>query len=235
MQKKYENFMAMFIAVLTVLQKFIAAWQSSIAFTDSVNQFKNKKTAIDLLRNKSESGSKGVTEQKKIFHDKLAAQTFEIVQVLMAFYKKTNDSVSFHKVKITKTKLEKSRANKLISVAKNALEMAHSCGRAMADYQITQPILDEFTATLTAYEQFVPSPRTTIVERKVALKDLSNLFKDANLILTEQLDLMMVPYEKTNPDFYKEYMNARKVVQYGIRHEKGDKPDDTKPEDTKPV
>jgi hypothetical protein len=238
MKKIFENWLAMYKAVLTVLEKFIAVWQSSNSFTDSVNRFKTQKTAIDLLRGKAESGSKGVTEQKEIFHNKLVEQTNSIVMVLMAFFTKTNNTASFHKVKISKTELERFRENKLIAVAKNALETARANLTAMVDYQITETILTELETTLTTFEQLSTAPRTTIGERKVALQDMAGLFKEANQILIAQLDLMIVPYEKTNPDFYKEYMNARKVVQYGIRHEKGDdkgaKPDDTKSEETKP-
>jgi hypothetical protein len=235
MKKLFENWLAMYKAVLTVLEKFNAVWQSSNSFTDSVNQFKTQKTAIDLLRGKAESGSKGVTEQKEKFHDKLIEQTNSLVMILMALFTKNSDSQSFHKVKIAKSDLERFRENKLIAVAKNTLEMARANLRAMTDYQVTEPILTEFATNLAMFENLSTTPRTTIGVRKVALQEMSELFKKANQILIAQLDLMIVAYEKTNPDFYNEYMSARKVVQYGIRHEKGDNIDDTKPEDTKPV
>jgi hypothetical protein len=46
------------------------------------------------------------------------------------------------------------------------------------------------------------------------------LFQKADRLLKKRLDKMMVRYQTTDPDFYKSYLNARIIVDYGIRHEK---------------
>jgi|GEM_PF-1860264 len=35
---------------------------------------------------------------------------------------------------------------------------------------------------------------------------------------------MMIPFEKSKPNFYAAYINATKVVAYGTRHEKPEEP-----------
>ena len=232
MKKQFENWLVMFNSVLTILLKNIAIWQNSVSFSDSVTKFETTKKTIDTVRQKTETGSGGVTSQKNYANEKLINQTKAVDAALMAYFTKTEKKVEFHKVKYTKSDFEKMRANKLILVSKEILGLARDNMGDLADYLISEEILNELEATINEFSGLATSPHISIGERKNAHHDLSDLFKTANTILNEQLDLMIVPYEKSQPEFFSAYMNARKVVQYGIRHEKG-KGDDNTPEPTK--
>ena len=230
MKKKFENWLAMYKAILTVFANFSSSWESSQAFADSVTSFRNKEAAIESLRSKSESRTNGITKEKEIIQEKLVEQTYGIVVILKAYFTKTNNNVSFSKVNSNKSKLERLRENQLVAAAKDTTNIARENLEALADYKITEPIVNELETTISEFESKLSSPRITIGERKVAIKELEGLFKEINAILSDETDRMIVPYEKTDPDFYNAYMNAREVVKYGIRHEKEDKQEQTKTE-----
>jgi hypothetical protein len=220
MKKQFENWLAMFNSVLTVLKKNQTVWQSSTVFTETVSQFETQKAAIDTVRKKSAAKSNGVTSLKDQTNKRLVKQIYPVITALMAYFTKQKDTVMLHKVKITKSELSKMRDNAFILFAKEIQELAHANQRSLTDYHITPIQIDELDQLITDFEAVSSSPRISIGEGKVARLELSEMFKTTNNLLSEEIDMMMEPYEKTDYEFYKEYMNARKVVQYGVRHEK---------------
>jgi hypothetical protein len=225
MKKQYENWLVMYNATLTILMNFIADWQNSVSFSDSVNKFDTSTKTINTVRKKTETGSGGVTSKKNSTIEKLIDQTNAVDAALKAYFKKTDNTVELHKVKFTRSDFEKMRANKLILVAKEILGLAKDNFEVIIDYKITEPMLNELEVTINEFGALSTSPRIMISEGKVAREALAVLFKTANSILAQELDLMIVPYGKTNSEFFHAYMNARKVVQYGTRHGKGDQKD----------
>jgi hypothetical protein len=53
---------------------------------------------------------------------------------------------------------------------------------------------------------------------------MSNLFTQADTILTEQLDRMMEKFNSSDQQFYQEYKSAREIKDLGHRIEKPETP-----------
>ena len=93
---------------------------------------------------------------------------------------------------------------------------------SLEGYSITEPELVVFDGQISAYEGDLPNHRVSVSERKAANAKLKDLYKEADEVLTSQIDRLMFRFSTAKPDFYAAYLNARKVVDYGTRHEKSE-------------
>jgi hypothetical protein len=78
---------------------------------------------------------------------------------------------------------------------------------------------------LKLFADCLPSKRISASERKAANEKLKDLFLQVDDLLKNQLDRLMVPFRKSQPDFYASYQNARRIVNYGIRHKTTKEPE----------
>ena len=84
--------------------------------------------------------------------------------------------------------------------------------------------VDEVTALREQTERveaLLPVNRISVAERKAANSRLKILFKQADKLVKNPLDPMMVRYETEDPAFYAAYENARMILDYGTRYEDG--------------
>lgn len=66
----------------------------------------------------------------------------------------------------------------------------------------------------TEFRAAIPRKRMADNVSKVSTQNIANLFDTADQLLKEELDLLMLPFEFTQPDFYRTYKNARMIVNY---------------------
>lgn len=72
--------------------------------------------------------------------------------------------------------------------------------------------------------------RVSVSERKAAHEKLAKLFAQTDALLKNQLDRLMVRFRETEPELYATYQNARRIIPYGVRHEKKKEPENQVPE-----
>ncbi|MEI7802694.1 MAG: hypothetical protein WCI97_08630, partial [Bacteroidota bacterium] len=70
-----------------------------------------------------------------------------------------------------------------------------------------------------AFAVIMPKTRETITQVKNATEQLNQLVKKGMDVL-EVIDSFMLTFKKSNPEFYAQYKDARKVIDSGVRHNK---------------
>ena len=83
---------------------------------------------------------------------------------------------------------------------------------AASDYGLTQADLDSLATSVEHFNDLVGKPKLSIGESKATREHMDLLFKEADMILNEQLDNMGLRFAKTNPGYYSRYQSARNVV-----------------------
>lgn len=58
-------------------------------------------------------------------------------------------------------------------------------------------------------------PRLAISTGKASTTQISQLFKDADLILKRKIDKLMIQFKTTNATFYNTFINARQIIDSG--------------------
>ena len=94
---------------------------------------------------------------------------------------------------------------------KNVIETMEAHIEAMADYGMTQQMIEDVKLQFNEFEEKSGKPSTYRIASRIATQDLEGLFKDATTV-TEKLDKVMKRFKRSNASFYNGYLAARTVV-----------------------
>jgi hypothetical protein len=94
---------------------------------------------------------------------------------------------------------------------KNVIKTMEAHIEAMADYGMTQEMIEDVKLQFNEFEEKSGKPRTYQIASRIATQDLEGLFKDA-ITVTEKLDKVMKRFKRSSASFYKGYLAARTVV-----------------------
>ncbi len=220
MDKRLENKLMMLKALLSFLNQNADKWSGNGPLSQVIVELKNLIDQIVATRRLVNTDQSGVVQQKSSIQEDLVDITFALASVLYAMAVRTGDQILQQKVNMTRSDLLRLRDGELASTSQTLLDLLRAYMTPLAEYEITPDDASNLETKLNNYENSLPVNRVTVLERKTANKKIKELFATANQLLTEQLDRMMTRFEKSAPDFYTSYLNARKVVAYGTRYEK---------------
>jgi len=224
MLKRFENKLRMFAAVKLVLDRYSGIWQGIVALGAIVNEFYEKLGLIAETRQVTESQIKGATADKNTQEELLVDSIFEVSSGVYAMAVRNGDATLQQKVKYSEGDLQTAREGALVIIGESVAALARDNLASLADYGIDEAgvkVLEESTAR---FKGLVSTPRADIAERKAAQARLKELFTETSGLLNNQVDRLLVKFKNSDPDFYASYMNARIIVDHGIRHEKPGEP-----------
>ena len=218
MKKKNENELVRMNAVLGVFDSFKAEWQSSAPFGECVADLLHLKEKIDTERSNVAKSTEGITKAKQNAETELKRLAFHVSSALAAFAVRSKNEVLLAEIDFNKSDFELMRDNELIATGRKLAEETKLRSEEMNGYGITPDVVTELEVALKQFETLAPAPQRTIGNNKMKREDLDELFRQANTLMREELDRMIVPYESKAVDFYRAYQNARKTVKFGVRH-----------------
>jgi hypothetical protein len=85
----------------------------------------------------------------------------------------------------------------------------------MGDYQLTEAELDELLTAIKEFKDTIGEKGSSKGTKVANTQQLKQLFREADDLLRNQLDKLMLRFKKKSPEFYNAYTNARKVVDLG--------------------
>lgn len=222
MDKRVENKMTMLQAVLSFMRLKAAEWSDSAPMVAAFTELEDLILRIEQIQQITEEDNSGLTEAKKVQKKALIKRVFELVSILYAMATKTGDQVLQAKVDFPISDLNNMRNSELTNSGKSILELGRTNLPALIEYGSSEEKLNNLDVQIMQFKVSSPAPRISVSERKAANAKLKELIKQTMELTSQQIDRLMVPYETDKPDFYAAYKNARKLVNYGIRHEKAE-------------
>jgi len=224
MKKFLENKFAMIGTVIALLKQHVALWTSSTVFKGAVTDLEAVKADIDDVRNDADQSTKGSTNTKGSHREELENKVYEVMSVVYAMATRTGNKSLQAEMNYPLSDLQYMRDGKLIALSAQVSGVIRENVSALNEYSVTEESAAMLDSLCGRFSSGSSAPRVAISERKAANESLDDLFGKADDILKNVIDRLMVPYKTSNPDFYSAYKSARKIVNYGIRHEKGDAP-----------
>lgn len=225
MLKRLENKLRMFQAVKQVLDRNSGIWQGITALVAIVNEFFEKMNQITETRKVTESSSKGATAGKNTEEELLVDTVFEVSSALYAMAVRSGNAALQQKVKFTEGELQTAREGELATIGETIAALARENLEALAEYGVDDARVKGLEDSTARFKELISTPRADIAQRKAAQARLKELFIETSGLLTHQLDRLLIKYRSSHPDFYAAYMNARVIVDHGIRHEKPEEPE----------
>lgn len=222
MRKVHNNKLRMYASVKQLLEKNRTLWETIVALSAVITKIFSKIDEIDEKRLIAEADSTGATEDKNQVEEEYIDQIVFIAGALHSYGFSKKDADLMAQTDLRESELENLREEDLVVTGKAVHNLAQIYLDALAEHAITQEDVDLLGTLGTDFDSLIGSPRTTIAERKAANERIPELIKECDEFFNKQLDRLMVRYKKTNPDFYKAYVNARLLVNHGVRHENTD-------------
>ena len=222
MLKRFENKLRMFNTVWQVIKKFKTLWENNNGFNDVVSDYEKGINAINETRKITDGDATGITTDKIEMQDQLMDSIMEISGPFGTVAIRTGNNELKKQVYFTDSYLDDLTEAELANTGIMLAEMAAGYTDQLSNFGIGNDDIAQLKDIAEKYKNKIAEPRAKISERVAANEKLAQLFSQYSLLLKDQLDGMVDKYRRSNPEFWSEYFAARKIVDYGIRHEKKD-------------
>lgn len=184
----------------------------NLAFSDAFNRFKAKIAAIATNAQQNETVLTGIAEDKSTFKQALARRAADIASVIYAYAIGTSNNTLKQEVNFSYSTLVKSRDNELAPRCQNIHDKAAANLADLADYGIKAADLTSLQVAIDDYQAQSPKTRAAASQRKTTGDNLNQLFKEADAILRDEMDKLIITFKPTHPDFVKTYESNRIIV-----------------------
>ena len=217
MDKVTENHLSMFKDVKLVYDSNTAVISVNVGLNDTYVHFNSMVNDMDAIAVNQSTKKTGVTEDKQFARDNLNLSIDEATGIIMEHFDGINFEV-YGEVNIYTSVVEKMADQRVITFGTRVYELLTEHQPALSVYGVDATYIDAFKAVLDIYSMVVAKP-TLARNIKSAYTQLLKLkSQEIRKFLKRKLDKGMRVYRKTNPTLYLTYINARRIVNNGLRH-----------------
>ncbi|GHT25064.1 hypothetical protein FACS189430_11110 [Bacteroidia bacterium] len=212
----------MYQSTLETCLKYEGEWAHIPAFQAAVDELQGALTAIDTeAQQQSGAGSKGATLSKNELATKMVqtAATATGLMSVYAFKTKNNDLLA--KTNISKHTLYRLPEPEALAAARVLLAEMTRYADELADYGADEDLRNELEQSIADFQAALVQPRNAIIEKKQYTGNLAKAFAQANSILYDELDKLVVKFKISAPAFYTDYGNARNLIVKSARKREG--------------
>jgi hypothetical protein len=147
-----------------------------------------------------------------------------IAGAVAAYAHKINNHELLTRVDTSLSILASGRGQNSSDKCKDILSAAKANLTVLGDYDVKQGDLDNLSQLIDAYDLLAPAPQVARASSKSTSQALDAAFDKADGILNNSLDNLMLRFEDTQPEFFRDYMNARQIIDLRGGHGNGQKP-----------
>lgn len=210
MLKRFVNKHRMLISVLDFLDKNESKLTFAPAIDTNVDNLQAIMYNIGTMEEAQLSTTKGYTETKEAHKLVAIRGILEIIKRAKAYAIVIEDQILKNEVNFSYSRLSDMPQDSLITACNKVVGACKARLAEMADYGLTQKMLDDMGPALEAYAAALPGAKRVIANRKTATAELKKLFADADNTL-RKLDALMAICSTSDPLFYQEYKNLRVI------------------------
>lgn len=226
MNKKNNQKMNMYAAVLQTCKEHQAAWETIPGFNAAVSELESKLSELHEMHTKHDGILAGVSAVKASFRADLCEHLFVITKALRVKGVLTNDQGLMSRNKITLSGLNGLSANALLHRVTSIANDLTLHGASLSEYGITGESIAETQVLMEEAQVKLFQTRLAIVTRKEMTQSLTEKIRIADRLIAEQLDAFIANFKSSMPSFYKRYFNARMIINYGHGSKTPPQPDD---------
>jgi hypothetical protein len=214
MNKRQNNQLRMFDTVNVTLDNHSRDFSDLTGLVTSHQKLKGNISAIKQLQCQQETNYAGLTENKIQVRAALLKPLAGLSAALVAYAGTTGDNELKVKARVTESRLRYATDTKLFATGTLLAELATPLQNELAAYFITPEKLTEIGDLLTQLNNAMPKKRVADTEGKVLTTNLRDLFRSTGDLLKKEVDVLMLLFAETHPDFYNAYKNARIIIDY---------------------
>jgi hypothetical protein len=222
------NKIRMYQSTYLVLENHSSLFEVSEVFKTKHQVFKNGMQQLEHYRQIQEEATSGHTQEKEQVRDELTEIMLRVSAAEVAFATGTGNLNLKKKAHYVPSRLYRASDPVLYDIAENLHKLALPVAGELIIYFVDQPELDLLKEKTETFKMVMPQNRVSVSTRKTSTLNISKLIRGTDKLLKEELDAMMLPFRFSQPDFYREYKNARIIVDYSGRKKTPSEPEGEK-------
>jgi hypothetical protein len=160
----------------------------------------------------TQTSKTGAADEKAALLEDLGNLTFTVASAVHACASASGNKDLAKRVSFSRSAITSDRESEVVARCQDILAAATANIDSLADYGVTQAKLTSLRKKIEAFDGIQSKPRQKIASISAATRRLPKLFKQADQILNERLDKLVVQFAETEPAFYNAYKVARRIV-----------------------
>ncbi|MDR1898351.1 MAG: hypothetical protein LBR10_16365 [Prevotellaceae bacterium] len=183
------------------------------AFTDAVGELRDILGVIDeeALR-QTDTSSKGASQTRNELETKMVQAAVTVAGLMYRYAFKTKNNDLLVKTDINKNTLYRMHDVEAIATARSLAAEMNRHANELEAYGVDESLRSELEQSIADFQAALAQPRGVIVEKKQYTGNLAKAFAEADSILYDGLDKLIVKFKTSDAAFYTDYKNARNVI-----------------------
>ncbi len=211
MNKKNKALLNMYDAVIAYCNNNSSIIDTLPAFHAALDSFGLIVDSIHSLSELESNFITGIGIDKLQSKKNLSDQASNLSVLIFAFACAANNKTLKEQVGFSPSGLKAMNDDGLTTACSNILDAANTNLAPLTDYGLGANLITNFEIAINDYKSKINPSRNTLTRRASYSKTLDNLYKQADMLLKNQMDKMILQLKKTNDDFYTTYTNHRKI------------------------
>ena len=220
MNAKQQSKFKMYRSTQSHFENSKGTFAANPAFSSSLESFSNIIAEIAAHETVVAKKITGVSKDKTKLKQTLADIAYRIGSQVFAYASKAKNNSLKKQVDFSVSDLLRIKDSLFVPALQNIYDAANNNIKDLADYSINTDDLKELNDLMSGYRDAVPTTRTAITTRAAKTKSLTELFKEGDRILKEEIDKLVTGLKKGNKLFVDEFTNARKIMDPASRPKK---------------
>jgi hypothetical protein len=210
-----EDKFSMYYAVKNVCETYQVTWANNAVFAASYNLWAEKIPLIETNRDAQTLQTTGITTDKSAKRTAMTDQALFIENRLQSYANVTKKPELFESIKYSASDLKKARDTDVVGICNTILAKASANAADIESYGVNSRMIAGFQYAIAAYAETLAKPIVAKSQTKTATENLTKLFKEADDILTNRMDLDIELFKASMPEFYSQYKTARIIIATG--------------------
>jgi hypothetical protein len=212
MDSRKEAKLSMYNVVLTHIEANNAIAASVPAFAAAATTLRTIYNNIVQAAQQETLAITGITIDKTEARLALCNEAAQIAAAIFAYASSISNNELKQQVNYPVSKLRNTNDELLIPVCNNISEIAIANQANLTTYGITATTISDFGTSIEDYQELIPNPRNAVSSRSAVRTSITNLFKESDAVLKNQMDKLALQFKTTEEEFYNTYKNNRIIL-----------------------
>ncbi len=215
MNKRQENRLSMFYVVKSTLEENNAVWSGTPAIVAAKAEYDANVKALEDALEVQLRDIRGHAVDKRNAEEVMIAETLDVAGKVMAYATAIGDEALAEAMNIVPSELRRYRDSVVAQRCQDVHDSANAVLASLADYGVDAAKLTAFQALIDAYLAENTAPRLAITTRKNATAVIEELVEGTLTMLNRRMDPLMQGFAITDPEYHRQYTDARIIVDLG--------------------
>jgi hypothetical protein len=218
MKSKQENFLTMAHAVNSVIEKNQPKWAAVKRFALAATELNDLVNITSTANAKADSKNTGATKDKHSAGFDAIDEGVKIAR-RASIYAMDQKNMDMHdRLRFSRSSLLSRHDTEAYAKLKEVYDLLSPIVADLGDYGILLADIQHYKKLIDKYNSLLTKPRELIVARKTLNRTVLPEFVNKIREVLYQIDSLINLFVLT--PFYRDYINARKVIELGTRSEK---------------